>query len=680
MSDAYRWTDGTGYNFYYDPPHGQNKATATQHPFWCSPSTEKRRLDTLKDGDDVVKVGKRNRWSEVLEDINDDALLDLGPGDSRLFFYNILAVANVVPWPANDVDSVTNVTCDNAVVCDADGRSDDGSLLFSNILGYPGYHDPEGPFTQIGDDFTETYLPNGETNAGDATAPEWRIDFRIQPNGSAKGKNKGSDATDGAGMLVALDKHFRAATDKNGDWKVWNDDPFGDREGPGHTAAAEEQTSPFYHRSIPNLGDGEAGTGTTLAEFNNNTVGYITDDEDGVNPGDSFDYPLWDFLHEATLDQNRGANTNCVEYFYPDTSIGAYTPTFRTTPTGPDLAAVYADEHGVGEVTLKPGTGFYFNQLPWKRNTQKGCDLQGIEFLGTSTVIATAYYPDKQPVGYKQVNSNAVTKWWTNGFNVQMAYVAKGGNNDGYQMTVWKTDITGNTPERKEIVCVSTPNGGEVSIATLISIPAKQIALNPQVHVTDVPGIVQGPSRICAEMQEQPGQTVASAIFDVRGALPMKVLANVVTEQIKRQITINKKTHGGNPPPTDGDGKPIKPGTLPKKAVPTTAQLKDAGLLTTQRIAKVNRVKYKKVRVNGKVKKGKVLVKVQGPTTKVRLKLSLMGVNKKGSWVAMRTIRKTVKANTKKFVKVKVVRPALLAKRVKRVDVRIVRLQGRLIS
>ena len=133
-----------------------------------------------------------------------------------------------------------------------------------------------------------------------------------------------------------------------------------------------QQEAIDLNRSFPGKG---AAYRWDVHDDTNNTVGYITDDEDGVNPGDSFDYPLWDFLHEATLDQNRGANTNCVEYFYPDTSIGAYTPTFRTTPTGPDLAAVYADEHGVGEVTLKPGTGFYFNQLPWKRNTQKGQGL-----------------------------------------------------------------------------------------------------------------------------------------------------------------------------------------------------------------------------------------------------------------------------------------------------------------
>ena len=286
-----------------------------------------------------------------------------------------------------------------------------------------------------------------------------------------------------------------------------------------------------------------------------------------------------------------------------------------------------------------------------------------------------------------------MTKWWVNGFNVQLSYAPKGGNNPGYRVTAWKTDINGNSPvknpantntdndfQRAETVCLSAPDG----TVTVPPLPTNLFnnQLIPNVAATAPAGINVGPHVACALLawRGTDNANVASAYFDVFGDPGQVVFANFVTEQIKRQITISKKGSDGNPPPVDGNGKPIKPGTFPEKAGPTAAELKGAGLLTTNRVAKINRVKYKKVRVNGKVKKGKIFVKAQSPTTKLRLKLSLMGVNKKGSWVTMRTIRKTIKANTKKFVKVKVIRQKRLAKRIRRVDAVIIRTAGRLIS
>ena len=120
----------------------------------------------------------------------------------------------------------------------------------------------------------------------------------------------------------------------------------------------------------------------------------------------------------------------------------------------------------------------------------------------------------------------------------------------------------------------------------------------------------------------------------------------------------------------------MKPGTFPKKAGPTTAELKGAGLLTSSRIAKVNRAKYKKIKTRGKVRKGIVFMKVQSPTTKAKVRISLMGLNKRGAWVTLRTYKRIVKANTKKFVRAKIVKPAKLAKRVRRVETTIIRTAG----
>ena len=209
--------------------------------------------------------------------------------------------------------------------------------------------------------------------------------------------------------------------------------------------------------------------------------------------------------------------------------------------------------------------------------------------------------------------------------------------------------------------------------------------LIPNVEASAPPGFDDGPHLACATMRWRgtDNANVASAFFDVFFATGnghgQTVYASFVTEQIKRSITLSKKS-GGNPPSVDGNGKPVKPGTFPKKAGPTTAELKGAGLLTSSRIAKVNRAKYKKIKTRGKVRKGIVFMKVQSPTTKAKVRISLMGLNKNGSWITLRTYKRVVKANTKKFVRAKIVKPAKLAKRVRRVETTIIRTAGRPIA
>ena len=659
----YPWTDSTGYNLYVDPPTG-NKVTSIPHPYYCNPDLEKRPVPKVPEffqaGLDIEDL-----IGENVQVIDFATPTSTGTAGVTQRFVNPFTLANMVPWPANDEDSVTNPI---------------GGLQFSNILGTLGPNDPVGPYDQRR--VFETYYPNGVTNAGDATAPEWRIDFQIQQNGTGKG-TKGKDAIDGAGYLAAVDKNDRTHFDKNGD-EVF-------------TAAGrmqiEEQTGPFHSRNVPALAAAQAGVGTTNSPgAANNTVGYLNADQR---------YDFWTLAHEADIDQNRGRPTACTEFFDNDTP-GALVQYVRHTPGSipaghaasrnlPDLAAVYADEHGQGEVQLKPGLGFYFDQLPWKSTSQYGCDLQGIDILGTSKVIATAHYPDQWSAGFKAVSSNPIEKQWKNGFNAQLSFAPKGGNNTGWRITAWKTDIDGNAPNHKdinyapvpEIVCISAPDG----TVTVPPIPTNLFnnELVPNVAVDPVPGIVQGPSLACAELATRGdvtgGQTVGSAFFDIQGPAGQEVFANFVTEQIKRQITIGaKKSDGGNPPLVDGNGKAVKPGTFPKAAVPTDSQLKGAGLLTSTRVAKVNRAKYKKIKTRGKVRKGIVFMKVQSPTTKAKVRISLMGLNKNGSWIALRTYKKVVKANTRKFVRAKVVTPAKLANRVIRVETTVIRTAGRPIA
>ena len=663
----YPFTDDTGYNLYLDPPPGLE----IRHPYYCNPITAKRpvpkapaffaaglEIQAIIDVDEPKFAADPN--DVTIRRVINFSTPPTGITASDVNPFTTVNI-NMVLWPTSDEDAVTNPS---------------GALQFSDIHGrnLPAV-DPEGPYDQrrVGDNAgaESNYYPNGVTDAGDVTSPAWRIDFQIQPNGSSKNTTKGEDAIDGAGFLAAVDKNFRTHFDKDGNE---------DFTLPAITAVTginqpEEQTGPFHSRDVPALAD-EVGVGTTNSPGSaQNSVGYLF--PGGTTPPR---YDFWDLIHSADIDQNRGRPTKCTDYFSSDGTIQnvRFTPgshgVFGALPAAvaPDLAVVYADEHGQGEVQLKPGFGFYFDQLAYIATGQGGCDLQGIVDLGTATVIATAHYPDQQSPGFKPVASGPITKQWKNGFNVQLSFAPKAGPGAGWRVTAWKTDINGNAPAdaRNEVVCLSATNG-TVAVPSFVA-PA---VAN---ETTTVAGMTPGPQLQCAKLATR--AFVGSAFFDVVGDPEQIVMANFVTEQIKRQITLTATSGGGNPPLVDGDGNPVKPDTFAATTTPTNGQLRGAGLLTTYRIAKVNRVKYKKVRVNGKVRKGKIWLKAQSPTKRVRVKFSLMAVNRKGSWVAIRTLRKTVKANTKKFVKVKVIKPARLAGRIKRVDAVIVRTQGRLIS
>ena len=567
----YPWTDGTGYNLYREPPTG-NKATSIPHPYYCNPATEKRPTPKVPDffiyGDDIEACSPA---TEIVKFNTPPGCVTQGP-----IFVNPFTTFNMVPWPANDEDSVTNPAA---------------GLAFSDILGRPlPAVNPVGPYDshRVGNNtagIQSVYYPNGVTNAGDATAPAWRIDFQIQPNGTAK-KAKGKGAIDGAGFLATVDKNLRTHFDKNGDEDVTE----------AGLEQAEESTGPFHRRQVPALSATQSGVGTTSSPGSaQNSNGYFPGGA-GFPTGPI--YSFWDLLHTGNIDANRGRSTACTNWFEEiENGLGQIV---RRTPgshdavpdpdgTGnvivaqvaPDLAAVYADEHGQGEVQLKPGFGFYFDQLGYKATSQYGCDLQGINTLGTATVIATAHYPDQQSAGAKQVASNPVTKQWKNGFNVQLSYAPKGGNNPGYRVTAWKTDINGNSPvsnpdnentdndfQRSEEVCLSVPDG-------TVSVP--QFPLNlfnntliPNVEASAPPGFDDGPHLACATMRWRgtDNANVASAFFDVFFATGnghgQTVYASFVTEQIKRQLTIAKKS-GGNPPPVDGNGKPREAWHVPEE-------------------------------------------------------------------------------------------------------------------
>ena len=616
---TYLWTDATGWNLYKDPPTGY-KPTSIPHPFYCNPTASSRL------------VPKPLAWWTLGVEIQENTE-DLGV---RKFATSPFAAASAVPWPASDVDSVTNA-------------ADTGILtrnMFSNIFGILGTADPIGPYDPFR--LEETYYANGVTDAGDAVAPAWRVDFQIKPNGTYGEEGK---AIDGAGYLAAVDKNLRYWSDKNGD------------ENAASFEDVEEQTSPFYSRNVPALAPTQLGVGTTHSETSSNTASYL-------NPGA---YQLWDLAAQWQTDVKRGRNTACADYFDGSTPVWRTTPgAAATTPPdpapAPDLAATYADEHGEAQVQLRPGVGFYFDNLGLKPNSHHGCDLQYIDTLGISEVVATVYYPDQSPV-LPQLQSNAIKQVWYNGFNAKLAFTPKGGYDPGWRVTVWKTDVTGAaSTTHDEIVCLSVLDGGQATITQLVEL-SPDAPIIEQTQATEVAGTNQGPNVICANMVKQPGAKVASASFNVSGIAPLQVQANFVKEHVKRKIAIpTEKSSGGTPPPVVGYGKAIKARTISGKSA-DHATTPDRP--TKPHATKVKDVKYKKIKKYGRTKRGVVLLRVHSDADKVRIKIELMGLDKKGNWVVLRTRKETISANTQKYVRAAIVKPRRLANRVLRVEVTI---------
>ena len=80
-----------------------------------------------------------------------------------------------------------------------------------------------------------------------------------------------------------------------------------------------------------------------------------------------------------------GGNTNCLLRREPALNLEAinWGKTFRQLPSGAQTIAVYTDEHGEAQVSYTPGTGMFFDNLGAIMNDNGGCDLQGIDVLGS---------------------------------------------------------------------------------------------------------------------------------------------------------------------------------------------------------------------------------------------------------------------------------------------------------
>ncbi len=346
-------------------------------------------------------------WATIAEALADDA--DSNPANDTGFWdihddrtkkedHRPGFCPDRVPVPPPAVDAVDNCR-GNPVNY---GEAGPFSRYFGDGIMALGPFDPNRPEL--------TLLSDGKLDADDAPMPAVRVDVSIAPNTGS--------ATDigGVGSLEKADKG-----------EVYS------RDGSGATTA-HNLYAPFYGAYIPSTSRPGIASGVDGPARGNNFRGFLVD---------GF-YDYWNIAE--TFRTAIPTDTNCLRLVTPREP--------RQTPRGAQSVALYTDEHGEAQVAYRPGTGFYFDNLPVVRNDNNGCDLEGIRTLGTSAISAVARYP-YQPVSDPDKTSATLTKTVKSLFTKFVSYFPKGpgaANENARIVVVHAQDIDG-TPFRNERVC-----------------------------------------------------------------------------------------------------------------------------------------------------------------------------------------------------------------------------------
>ncbi len=149
--------------------------------------------------------------------------------------------------------------------------------------------------------------------------PAARVDVAIAAN-------KGGSDLGGVGSLEPADKSAVYSRNTTG------------------TATAHNYYAPFYDTYIPSTSRGPLSSGIDGPAQGNNFRGFLVD---GL-------YNYWSFAE--VLRTAVPVNTTCLRR--KDEA-----PVYRQTPSGPQVVAVYTDEHGEAQVEYNPGTGAYYDAL-----------------------------------------------------------------------------------------------------------------------------------------------------------------------------------------------------------------------------------------------------------------------------------------------------------------------------
>jgi hypothetical protein len=504
--------------------------------------------------------------------------------------------------PAGSTDEVTNCTGGGA------------SGPFSTVFGTPTTALAWGPFDPLF--AADTMLSDGKVDAGDAPMPAARIDMTIAENG-------GVSKTDISGVGYLYPSNKLDVYSLNG---TGGTDP---KPIPFNLYA------PYYSQYIPATTRPPAGTvqptgitGTTATGYN----GFLN------NGGLGGLYDNWEFAWENSFHPNTASKCLQQQTYLPFRQI------YRPLPYGLSSVSVYTDEGGEANVNFVPGLGMYFDNLTSaNKNLNGGCDLEGIDPLGTATINTTAVYP-YQPVTDPNPTGDPVTFTVDNLFKKSLTVYSKGLDENGITsnslakiVLAHAQDIDGSPLALEEVCWMADSNAeGFRSFSGTLpdpSDPTKSITITPA-HAALVIKDPLGEDRLCT-LTDLNGNS-AIEVFNSNNTT-VNVIAEFVNEGILRDTKANfALTSGVTGSSIAADGPPT---SIP----PTSGQIKLVGavgasgpVVVTSKVTAYKTIKSKTIKAKKLVHKirfarvvtpfhgkAKLQVRVNGKPGMVKLRIMI---------------------------------------------------------
>ena len=473
---------------------------------------------------------------------------------------------NVAPWKRWDIHD-DDVLYASPVQDGVDSALTDAFSFYRKVLGDTSTAPTAGPFDPQRPG--ETFLPDGKVDAGDAPMPAARVDVAIAPNSGLPGD------ISGVGSLGSVNKQ-----------RVYSRDHAG-------SAIDHNIYAPFNQQWIPATAAGAAASGVD-GEAANNFNGFLVN---GL-------YTNWDVA--ATLATAMGGDTNCLLRRNPvaQVELVRWEKQFRQLPYGAQNIIVYTDEHGEAQVSYTPGTGMFYDNVGALMNDNGGCDLQGIDVIGTSGITATARYP-YQPVTDPAKTSAALRKVVHSLFDKNLTYWPKGPGpeNDVARIVVAHAqDVTGAGFAHERVCFMADSLIEGMKVFTGVTGPTSaRISLAGTYRADDPEGL----NRLCVYTNRY-GNAAVEVFNSNKGIAD--VIADFVDEGILRSIKVNFNIPGsssGTPAVT-----PPGPAVLKKAgARPAIASL-PAYKLGAVRLMNSKKGRYVTVRVNSKMPRAVIRVRL----------------------------------------------------------------------
>jgi hypothetical protein len=586
---------------------------------------------------DATTAGALTNW-----DIHDDSLLTEGHLDTD----------GVQCAAVDETNTDLSDSVDNCTTGDQFGG-------FSTVFGTQsragftvGPFDPIYPY--------DTLLSDGKVDAGDAPMPAARIDVTVHDNNSA-------DPTDTSGVGYLFPSYKTEVYSRDGLGSDW----FGNTTLP---VEAHNFYAPFYSQYIPATArPADAGGSPYGAALPSGIDG--SSDADGFNGfrlESGNPYRNWEFGWTNSF--HPEAASKCL---FSQVLPGVH-KSWRPLPYGPNSVTVYTDESGEANVNFVPGLGMYFDNLDSvNKNLNGGCDLEGIDPIGTASLDVVAKYP-YQPVTAPDQPGDPAVFTVHNLFAKTLSVYSKGSDANGVTsnsvakiVLAHAQDIDG-SPLAYEAICwMANKNAegmrvfvGDIPAPTLTD-PKAVIRLDPWHGLLTTFKDPVGINRLCTFTDEHGNSAIEVYNSDQTN---VNVIAEFVNEGILRDTYANFATGLlGNV--TAADGPPVS-------HVPSPAQISSAVVVSSSgpvvlksNVSPSQVIKSSKkkaaVKVLHKIRFAKVVtpfhgkaqlqVRVNGKAGMVKLRITL----RKGKKTTVFT--RFVPANTKIAVKNLVI-PAKTAK------------------